>query len=411
MEITFVHKISGADKFQFLLDRHILLNQPTGNFIKLSIEVEGRLDMKLLHRTISANRFLTRLNSIRLEEGFLKIPHWVEVDEQTPITFSELDETTFSSRNGELIQGNALNISVLHVEDDSIVVITMHHALADNISIQTIAKIIDGSIIPEGSAFAEEIKDTTPLIQQLIHTLKATLLVFKKTPKSMAKLVADEVITNTNIIDFDEEETKQIEENAAKNGARLSRSAFYLAAVSMALKQTIFAGKGESFFLPVPQNQRLRGNEQVAMGNHLSFLFYNIPFDKLNTLSEATACITAQMVEQIKNESPKSYSYLLKTFRFLPLWLYDFFFKMPTKGAVCSFLFSDVGETLPDMKTFMGKEIVGVLNFPPNPSPPHLTFVMMKHAGCLKLIMTYNSKAISEEEITKFEAALRALLL
>jgi hypothetical protein len=84
---------------------------------------------------------------------------------------------------------------------------------------------------------------------------------------------------------------------------------------------------------------------------------------------------------------------------------------MPTKGAVCSFLFSDVGETLPDMKTFMGKEIVEVLNFPPNPSPPHLTFVMMKHAGCLKLIMTYNSKAISEEEITKFEAALRALLL
>lgn len=410
MEITFVHKISGADKFQLLLDRHILLNQPTGNFIKLSIEVEGRIDMKLLHRTISANRFLTRLNSIRLKEGFLKIPCWVEVDEQTPITFSEYDETTFLSRKGELIKRYALNISLLHVEDDSIIIITTDHALADNIGIQILAKIIDGTIIPEGSAFAEEEEDSTPLIQQLIYTLKATLLVFKKTPRRMAKLVADEVVTNTNIIDFDEEETKQIEENAAKNGARLSRSAFYLAAVSMALKQTIFAGKGESFFLPVPQNQRLRGNDQVAMGNHISFLFYTIPFNKLNNLSEATAFITAQMVEQIKNQSPKSYSYLLKTFRFLPLWLYDLFFKMPTKGAVCSFLFSDVGETLPDMKTFMGKKIVDVLNFPPNPSPPHLTFVMMKYAGSLRLIMTYNSKAISEEEISTFETELRALL-
>ena len=405
MEAALSHKISGADKFQLLLDRHIRLNQSTGNIIQLNIEVKGRIELEELRKIVSANSFLTQLNSLKVTDKSLSIPRWINGEEQNPVSVTEFPDYANNDPEG------LISIVLFQDEPNSEVFIFVHHVLADNIGIQQIAGLINGTIKPPLLPFAEEGKDTTPFIQQLIHTLKATLLVFKKTPKRMAKLVADEVKTSTNIIDFDEEETQQIEENATKNGARLSRSAFYLAAVSIALKQTIFANKGDSFFLPVPQNPRLRGNDQVAMGNHLSFLFYTIPFNKLNSLSEATAYITAQMVEQIKNQSPKSYSYLLKTFRFLPLWLYDFFFKMPTKGAVCSFLFSDVGETLPDMKTFMGKEIVEVLNLPPNPCPPHITFVMMKHAGTLKLIMTYNSKAISEDEISKFEIALDTLLI
>lgn len=404
MESGFSHKISGADKFQLLLDRHIRLNQPTGNIIQLSIEVKGKIEFEELRSIVNGNTFFAQLNSLQLVDGILSIPKWKNGEKQNQVSLSDKPiDLTINS-------GKLLHIALIQNTTNSTIIISAHHAIADNMGIQHLAKLIDGTIKPPLLPFAEEVKDTTTFIQQLVHTLKATLLVFRKTPKRMAKLVADEVKTNTNIIDFDEEETQQIEENAAKNGARLSRSAFYLAAVSMALKQTIFVGNGDSFFLPVPQNQRLRGNDQVAMGNHISFLFYTIPFNKLNNLSEATAFITAQMVEQIKNQSPKSYSYLLKTFRFLPLWLYDFFFKMPTKGAVCSFLFSDVGETLPGMKTFMGKEIVEVLNLPPNPSPPHITFVMMKHAGRLKLIMTYNSKAISEDEKSKFGAALRTLL-
>lgn len=405
MESGFSHKISGADKFQLLLDKHIRLNQPTGNIIQLSIEVKGEIELEELRSILNANTFFAQLNSLQLVDGILSIPKWENGETQNQVSLS--DKPIDLTINSEKL----LHIALIQNTINSTIIISAHHAIADNMGIQQIAGLIDGTIKPPLLLFAEKEKDTTSLIQQLIHTLKATLLVFKKTPRRMAKLVASEVVTKTFILDFDEKQTILIEENAAKNGARLSRSAFYLAAVSMALKQTIFKDKGDSFFLPVPQNQRLRGNEQVVMGNHLSFLFYNIPFNKLNNLSEATAFITAQMVEQIKDQSPKSYSYLLKTFRFLPLWLYDFFFKMPTKGAVCSFLFSDVGETLPDMKTFMGKEIVEVLNLPPNPSPPHITFVIMKHAGTLKLIMTYNSKVISEDEISKFEIALETLLI
>lgn len=404
METALLHKISGADKFQLLLDRHIKLKSEEGNVVKLQIEVKGRVNADEFRKAVEANSLLTQINSLVISNSIFTVPRWENGLTQTPVYVFEVNNKE------SLLSAKAVCIELKQHEENSAVIISIHHAITDNIGLQNIAKIIDGCIKLEGAIFAEEEKDTTSFISQLIHTLKATWLVFKKTPRRMAKLVADEAEKDTNIIRFTNQETQQIEENAAKNGARLSRSAFYLAAVSMALKQTIFAGKGENFFLPVPQNQRLRGNEQVVLGNHLSFLFYTIPFNKLNNLNEATAFITAQMVQQIKDQSPKSYSYLLKTFRFLPLWLYDIFFKMPTKGAVCSFLFSDVGETLPDMKTFMGKEIVEVLNYPPNPSPPHITFVMMKHAGSLKLIMTYNSKAISEDEITKFETVLSDLL-
>jgi len=407
----FSYKISGADKFQFLLDTHIRRNQRSGNIIKLSIEVNGNIDVSELRRMVTTNEFLTQINSIDIEEGFLKIPRWKNGTILTPVKITEHIETDEGIVFTKEDSPNTLLIDLIHAQGNSVLLISIHHAIADNIGIQNIARVIAGTIKPEGPPFADEEKETISFAQQLIHTLKATRLVFKKTPKRMAKLVATEAATGISTLDFDEEETRDIEENVVKNEARLSRSSFYLAATAMALKQTIFADKGDSFFLPVPQNKRLRGDGKVTMGNHLSFLFYNIPFSKLNNLREATAFITEQMVQQLKEQSPRSYSYLLKTFRFLPLPVYDFFFKLPTKGAVCSFLFSDVGETLPEMKTFMGKEIVEVLNYPPNPCPPHITFVVMKHAGTLKIITSYNSKAINSDEITMFEDALTELLL
>ena len=418
----FLHKISGADKFQVLLHRHIRLNGNAGNVISLSIKVKGRITADELRSTVSTNRFLTQINSLEIEQRFLQIPRWKNGAQQNSVKITEHAE----AGNNHILQpdikinsGNLIDIALVQGEHNSTVVISVHHVLADNMGIQCIAKIIDGSVNPPSSPFANEEKDTGSLVQQLMHTLKATRLVFKKTPNSLAKISVRDIpasdlsdnIAHISVINFTAEETLRTDKLAAAKGARLSKSAFYLAATSMALQQSIFKNtEGDTFFLPVPQNQRLRGNEQVALGNQLSFLFYNIPFNKLNNLSEATAFITEQMMKQIKEQSPKSYSYLLKTFRFLPLALYDLFFKMPTKGAVCSFLFSDVGETLPDIKTFMGREITDVLNLPPNPCPPHITLVFMKHAGALKIITAYNPQAISGEEITKFEDLLTALL-
>ncbi len=410
----FSYKISGADKFQLLLDRHIRLRGYIGNVISLGIEVKGRINADELRKVVNENTFLTQINSLKIEEGFLRIPRWKAQANQKPVKIiehpSEQDAVDIKP-DIKVNSGNLLHLDLLQNKSNSTLIISAHHVLADNMGIQAIAKIIAGNIQPAFTPFTKEENEAVSIVRQLVYTLKATRLVFNKTPKKLAKLLLGETETGSHIIRFTQEETKQIEQNAVKNGARISKSAFYLAATSMALQQTVFAKTSDSFFIPVPQNQRLRGNEQTVLGNHLSFLFYTIPFNKLTNLTEATEFINEQMMQQVRDKSPKSYSYLLKTFRFLPLSVYDFFFKLPTKGAVCSFLFSDVGETLSGMKTFMGKEITEVLNYPPNPCPPHITFVVMKHTGALKIITAYNPGVISSYEITRFEEKITELLL
>ena len=62
------------------------------------------------------------------------------------------------------------------------------------------------------------------------------------------------------------------------------------------------------------------------------------------------------------------------------------------------------------MKTFMEKEVVEILNFPPAPSPPGFTIVFMKDKGALKIVTAFNREAITISEITKFETTLKTSL-
>ncbi len=413
LQSSFSETISGADKFQLLLDRHIRLKNSTGNISRLSIKVAGTIDLEKLKAAVESNSFLSEINSLLIEDDLLIIPRWKKGEKLNHVDVEELKSFDAVFRKDIKVNSEKLlHIGVVYEQETTIVIISAHHVIADFRGIQDIAKIISGTI--QGTIADTFIKEENPysFIEQLKQTLKATTFVFKKSPNKLAKLKFSkgDGENGISILRFTENETKEIEENAVTNGARLSRSAFYLAAVATALKQSIFSKKGEIFFLPVPQNQRPRGNEQVALGNQLSFLFYTIPFSELKNLREATAFITSQMLEQIKMQMPKSYSQLLESFRFLPLPVYDFFFKLPTLGAVCSFLFSDVGETLPDMKTFLGYEVLETLNFAPNPTPPGFTIVFMKDRGALKITMTYDRNAVTGAEITKFETLLKTSL-
>lgn len=414
-------KISGADKFQLLLDRHIMSGgSATGNVIRLSIEAKGQINAKELQKKIQQNDFLTQLNSLEIKEPFFSVPRWKQEKKQKTVSVSEhiaekhgFFPEEILNRRLKINSGELLHIDIIHSPEHTTIVISAHHVLADNQGIQAIAKIISEDKEQNEIVFTDDEKNEPSLWKKLVHTLKSVVFVFRKTPKNLARLRENKKQNNKfSVIRFSNDESKKIEELALKNGAQLSRSAYFLAATSIALKQTVFANtEGNSFFVPVPQNQRLRGKKNFHLGNDISFLFYNIPFSELENLRNATSFITQQLTEQAKKESPKSYKYLMEVFRFLPLTVYDFFFKLPTKGTISSFLFSDLGETLPDMKIFLGKEISEILNFPPSPSPPGITIVFMKHTEKIKVITAYNISMISDAEIAKFEAVLRKLLL
>jgi len=419
-------KLSGADKFQLLLDwqirsslsKHAGKDSREGNVIRMSIEVNGKIELNSLQQVIDLP-FLTQINSLQIKTGFLQSPAWNYNRLSNPVEITEhhVNENSFIpdevfKRDITISSGKLIHIDLVQGKTNSILVFSAHHALADNQGIQSLIKTIGGSLKPGDTPFSVEPDNGLTFVQQLLHVLKATLLIFRKSPLRLAKLPQTGISkTAFSVLRFSKDQTEKIESLAVKNGARLSKSVFYLAATTKAMRETFFAAERKSFLVVAPQNQRLRGTKNMALGNRISFLFYNIPFKELDKTDNATAFISKQMMEQAKQEMPKSYSHFMSAVRFLPLPVYNFFYKLPTLGAVSSFLFSDVGDTLQGMETFMGKEILEVLNFPPNACPPGLIIVFMKHGGAYKVITTYNSKAISKEEISKFETALTLLLL
>ena len=93
----------------------------------------------------------------------------------------------------------------------------------------------------------------------------------------------------------------QIEENAKMNGANFGPSSFFLAATSIAVNQYRSRENlpTEDFWIPVPQNNRKKGERWPILGNHISLLFYRLNKNKFTSIKDLTQSIVDQMIEQI----------------------------------------------------------------------------------------------------------------
>lgn len=413
----FRREISGAEKFQLVLDRHIRLKQATGNANRLTIEVKGKIDAAVLKEAIAANTFLTEINSLSIEDSLLKIPEWRQGKEKNPVevTTHSVDRDNYIPdevllKDIKVNSGKLILVDLVNGVNNSTVVIAVHQALADNSAMQSIARIIAGTATGElASAFAPE-NEKTSFTGRIIETIKAGLFVLKTSPRRMSLLRAETADTKFKVIRFTPAETATIDKIASERGAAASNRAFYLTVTAMVLSRFIFRLTSLNFFVRVPLDLRAKNNNNLWLGNRLSYLFFKIPFIRLESFTGATTFITEKLTEQENSGLPGSYSQLLKTFRRLPFPVYDSLFRVPAKGVVSSFFYSYIYEPLPEMKTFFGKEIAEVLSFAPNPSPPHITFVYLRHNDALKIAISYNSSIIPYEQIDRFERSLRLLL-
>lgn len=418
--------LSGADYFQLVLDKHIRKHGTVGNVSRIVIEVEGRIEKSFLLKRLHSLIIFNWMKNLKMRRtGIWTIPFWqrFSTDRDFPLTEHqqvpnipvEVFNRDIRPESGVLFHLDLMQFT----SGNSCLVFSVHHSLMDSKGVQLLMKALGDIEHPErlDNYFPKEIPSKHSLYYKLKKSFEAKHFIEEFNFKRMATLLANQPKSvprsQFDVIQFSIEESLKIDANAKLNGSKFGNSAYYMACITRGLNHLLEKrgrGKGD-FWIPLPQNQRLRGSVGPVFSNQLSFMFFRIPQEGLSSLPNTIAEITKQMMHQARIGFPAAYSTMMELFRRVPLFIYSFLIKNSSKGATASFSFSDVGEAWSDSTHFLGLPIKDVSHIPANPYIPGFTVVVSRFRGAIKVIVAHIEETIADNEMQIFEEYLRRDLL
>ncbi len=413
---------NGSDYFQILLDRHIKKNKGIGNIGCLIFEIEkGKTDLKAFVSKKVASTFIKWLSSIYLKNTLISPPIW-KIKSQSvgevltytkarePVIYDQKNFPTFKLEAAGLIK-----VELIETEIKNHLIFYWHHALFDAKGAEFVARYLIGDVEHM------DIENYVPAFEQ--WPLRDLLDDAKNVKSFLMKNRGVEVSTCDpldekeasqiayHVIPFTEEETLQIKKKA-QTYTRLAISPFYLGATSFLLQEVIKSKNQRlvSFQIPVPQDKRKRGIFQPGIGNQVSYLFFRLYPQHFTSFKETIDEINRQLKDQIKERIPKKYAGLMSLFLKLPIQVYEYIVKGPTKGKLASFYFSDTGQSL-KLDGNSPFVVLDATHLPPANKLPGFTIVFMEFEGRLKIVIAYATNRLNAKDLLYFEKEFRHLLL
>ena len=215
------------------------------------------------------------------------------------------------------------------------------------------------------------------------------------------------------VISFDSEDAALIDEACISAGAGFRISIYFLAATIRAFDKVISARgcKPSAYVVPVPIDTRKRGSMGPVFGNHITFLFFRAEQEDISSMNRLVNVLGKQMMEQIRDMTPESFTTTMELFRNLPMGIFALQAAGPTKGQIASFFFSFPGDTCHDLDSFLGVPVLEVLHLPPVSVPPGLSVIFNKHRGMLSVVLSFVEGWFDPDELNLLESSIRKELL
>lgn len=413
--------LTGADCFILALEKHNRLQGAVGNTCRYVVELEGRLDAEAFKKKINQDTIILQLSALSIAKtGLFFKPRWqlnpVKEIEVTEHKGDVLIPDTVLQKQFTIEQPGLFSFDIVQrTNGNSCLILSWHHLLMDGYGAVLLLKRISNS--------AKEImlSDEEPKVnfnfKNIREAAKAKFFIDRTSKKELSSIGSTKEYKTVNqkikVIQFTQEETKQIENNAAVLGAKFGLSPFYLACSARGVKQILQERKVPvtNFWVPVPQNTRKKGALGPLLSNHISFLFYRIANAELNSLKECVSSLNNQMVNQIRNALPKAYGILQGFLKRVPSSFYYQLIKGPQGKSLASFLFTVAEEHPQELLEFEGLKVLNALSLPPNNFKPGLTFAFMRFNNCLQIMLLYFGEVLSEKEITNLEKQLKNELI
>ncbi|MEO6539944.1 MAG: hypothetical protein ABIN74_03090 [Ferruginibacter sp.] len=421
--------LSGADCFHLVLDKHAKKHGAGGNVMRKVFYFSKSLSFEKINRILQSSPVIYWLCNINLVQGTLfRLPYWKYSDHGHEIILLE-HHAQIENEIPQLILTRDITIeSTRFIEADLVhypsgscaFVLSWNHILLDAKGTTLLFEHLDqlSENKPQNADIffpAKEKKTNIATYISNMYKVKKFVQTSSKPPVSSVANAANKTSdgrTITKVISFSEAETSRISELAFKSGSRFGLTLYFVACCSHTihfLNQQ--RGKPGDIWLPVPYDGRLRGAAGPLISNHVSFLFYRIPENELNNISQTVTCLSSQMMAQMKAGIPQKYTMFLSMMRHIPLWLYYFLISRTGKGVFASFLYTSTGDNFNDLRSLFGEPIRNINMIPALTFPPGLTFVFLKHDEALNINIAYSPDIISDNELHLIEQKIKEILL
>lgn len=418
-------KLTAADCFMLALEKqHIRKTGLSNNTCRYLLELSGYVGKEDLYNKINAHPDLRWLASIAPEKKYpMSIPAWRRQHKMYEIPVGEYntDDLIPEEMINERITSHEppfLRFDLLHRSNgNTALVFSWHHLLMDGYGATLLLRQLATTDEWPRLQLVDQSGDHILPWAQLKNATRAKFFVDRISRKPLSTIAPKQTSTagyqKIKLVRFTEEETKKIDSVGPTLGAQFGRSALYLGCTSRAVNQ-LMKDRGQQphdLWIPVPRDQRKKGAQGPLVGNHLSFLFYRLKKQDLNSLPKTVQAINEQMVSQIKTRMFSDYDILMRYLRRTPSPLYYFWIKGPQGGSLASFLFTVSADHPDDFTSFADHTIRDSWSFPSNIYPPGLTFAFMRYRESLHLMILYFDDVLTTEELNKVEQQLRHELI
>jgi hypothetical protein len=212
---------------------------------------------------------------------------------------------------------------------------------------------------------------------------------------------------------LDEDETRSVVARAGEKAGFMTPVTFYMAA-SIRAHHRLFQRRGAvptSYVVPLPVNLRPRGQEGAIFRTHVSMIWFQVLPAQLESFDGLVAELKRQRRDAIRGGLIDAGADAIEFARYLPAGLFGRMVRRTFGGELCSFFFAFTGDFAAGVETFLGAPVRNGFHVPAVPPSPGSCAAMSLYGGRLNLTHVYQRGALSEEEVRRFAADMRAELL
>lgn len=378
------------------------------NVIRLEVALKGSISKEEVLKYLKDNKTIKYLNVLRLGKlKWFSLPKWILTDKPTDINvksaFIEGDIIPHEIMNEPIdIQKEAgFKVWLLHRSNDRFsLLFSFHHALFDNRSVCAFIKTLSSNVEAK-SYFAKE--TNLPIATALKGLFKIARFSYTYATKEMGTFCTSSKNANrkTRVVRFNKLQTQTIKANFSQGGSIKYPGAYLVALTGLAIAPLLEKKDPDYKFMwvPIPVDLKPKGSEPYIFGNKISFIYFKMYRENLNSIKDTFDRNISQMKYQIKQRLPHDQHNFLSVYRRIPIPIYYWMFKGPSRGKLLTYTLSYLGQPFKDLKTLFGREVLDITNYATSPSPPGISFVFAENHDQLKLTINFDKQVLSEKEI------------
>jgi NRPS condensation-like uncharacterized protein len=411
-------ELNGADCFHLLLENFNESNDKSNNVVRMLISINDGEELKKLKRAIEDSEITQWIAQLHLERKSLKAPAWIRDFDKEPLKVVEHSQhSTFDEVKHQPIvlnRDHLIRFDILDTGSDFKLLFSWHHIIMDGRGAGLLIQLltnhestldIDNSFIFKHPVEKKSFKKRFSRMFDVKHFVEDMLENSLEAPEVLHPDVDG---FHHEVISFDKDQSKIIEQNAFDAGCRFGINMFQLACSFLTYKKVTFANK--KLWVPIPYDGRKRGSKGPIIGNHISFLFYQIDPNQVSTPKEAVQSLNEQMNAQLKRDIPSKYNDMLSLMRKSPLWFNKWATTRSAKGRISSFLYSSSGQGHWDTK-HLQTSFEDLILIPPFSNDPGITFTFSRFNDTIKLNIVACKSKFDNKKLSLIRDTLQAYLL